>query len=586
MCGIVGIVGNKNCPTFCYESLRKLEYRGYDSAGMAGLVKKNINIYKEEGKVENIKDFAYNLKSCFCIAHTRWATHGRPTKQNAHPQVSSDGNMAIVHNGIIDNYKQIKKQLQDEGVKFVSETDTECVIQLIAKERGTLLQRVKNATQKLTGSYAFGVLSNLEDVLVATRKNSPLYVASTTKGKMLSSDIICFADVAKSYYELKEGEFAVLSKNKIKIYSNDLKPIKPIYTQLQNCNLDITLNGYPYYMEKEINEIPGVVKKIIVAYKEKNNKKLVEALNMFRGVNDIILIGCGTAYHAGMFGAKLLSKITGINCSAHVASEFKYSDYKTNKNTLAIFISQSGETADTIGCAAVCKNSGAKTLAITNVEHSMLAKMCDEYLLVYAGAEIGVASTKAYIAQLLVLYILSRYLSDKDYDFADIDDLSKKIFKVMNIDNQIVNLLTNNSKMFFIGRGFDYITSLESALKLKEITYKSAEGYSAGELKHGYIALIEDLTPVIVFATDNAVLSKTLGNAEEVKSRGAKIIMVSPQNSVVHDYDYKIELPISQNELYAILAIVPFQMIAYKVSVKLGYNPDKPRNLAKSVTVE
>jgi len=585
MCGIVGLIGNKSAGEKCYSALEKLEYRGYDSAGIACLNKKQIDVYKKQGMVINIREYAKKCNSNVVIAHTRWATHGAPSEQNAHPHLSFDGASAVVHNGIIENYKGIKDSLIKQGVTFVSETDSECIVNLYATKSGKAVEKLSQTIKDLEGSYAVCIIDKKEKCILATRKKSPLYVAYTSQGVMVCSDISCFEGYAKEYYSLEEGQIAYLKPRKIKILDCNLKQTKPKFTPLKATQEENDKDGFDFYMQKEINQIPAIIKRIISSYKYSNLLDDVKLL--FEDVNKIVLIGCGTAYHASCYGAKVLQKELKIECQAYIASEYRYSDNLIDNKTIAIFVSQSGETADTLACANLCKKYGAKTLVITNVEHSALARLCDKYLPVFAGKEVAVASTKAYVAQILVLYILSRALIDCEYDFADIEPLPELAKKLLNIPEQVLDVVKQSSKVFFLGRQLDYITALEGALKLKEISYIGAEGYAAGELKHGTLALIEEDVPVVVFATQKELLEKTLNNAHECKARGAKIIFVAPESFGVADNDYKIDLPNELNtELLSIIDIIPFQILAFKTSEALGYNPDKPRNLAKSVTVE
>lgn len=585
MCGIACVVGSKKSPKYCYEALEKLEYRGYDSAGIAGITKDEIKVFKREGRVKNILPFVNKFKSKIVISHTRWATHGKPSEDNAHPHISYNKNYALVHNGIIENYLEIKDELENKGVAFKSQTDSEVVVNLLASLEGKLINKIRELNKRIKGTFALGIIDKQNKCLIGLRRKSPLYVAKTKQGYMLVSDVMCFSGLTKKYYPLKEGEFVIISKNKIHFYSRELKSFKPNYIVIGNKDEKTSKNGYQHYMEKEIKEIPAVIKKIVSVYK--NSSLLENVKDLFEGVNNIKLIGCGTAYHASEYGAKLLEKTLKIPVSAYIASEFKYSCTMASKETLAIFVSQSGETIDTIGCAEIMKEKGAKTLAITNVENSLLTQICDKFLPVLAGKEIAVASTKAYVAQVLVLYILNRYLQDNAYDFEDISNLANSAEKLAIINEEIVDIIVNEPRVFYIGRQLDSITSLEAALKLKEITYKSAEGYPAGELKHGTIALIEEGTPVVVFATNRELFEKSLSALEEVKARGAKVILVAPKSLSCEKANFTVELPEEYNDdVLSILSIIPFQFLAYKVSVKLGYNPDKPRNLAKSVTVE
>lgn len=585
MCGIVGVISNKNASQTCYNSLEKLEYRGYDSAGMAGFDGKKINVFKKQGRVENIKDYCFENKDKIVIAHTRWATHGKPCEENAHPQISFDGKIALVHNGIIENYQEIKKKLTKQNITFKSETDTEVVCSLIATKKGTLLEKVQSACKEIVGSYAFAIIDDKNKQIVVAKNHSPLYVGFSKTLKMVASDIICFSGKNLSYFSLEDGNFAVLSSKGVEVFDKNLKKIK---VKFQNNNLsddEIDLCGFKHYMEKEIFEIPAVIKRISSEYI--NFEKIKNAVKLFENIDKIVLVACGTAYHASMFGAKVLKKATNKEADAFIASEFRYSSPIISDKTLAIFVSQSGETADTLAALKLCKEHRAKTLSITNVPYSAIATSCDENLHICAGKEIGVASTKAYVAQILVLYILSKYIENHNYDISEVEKLEESAKQMLNIDENIVKMVVSQQKVFYIGRQFDYISSLESALKLKEISYKSAEGYAAGELKHGTIALIEKDTPVFVFATDENLFDKTLVSGQEVKSRGAKVILIAPKSKNSEICDFKINLPNGlSSELCSIIDLIPMQLLALKTTLCLGLNPDKPRNLAKSVTVE
>ncbi len=579
MCGIACVAGDSNSAKYCYEALSQLEYRGYDSAGIAGIIEREIEIFKKEGRVKNIQSFADEFKAELVISHTRWATHGKPSDINSHPHLSNDKKIAIVHNGIIENYKDIKKHCQSQGVVFASDTDSECISQLISIEQGNILEKVKAATSMLKGSYALGILSLEDNAIVACAKESPLYIAKTTNGNMVASDVICFNGIASEYYAVKQNEYVLITKDEIIVYTKDFEKKKVQYLSLDSLNINVDLAGNKYYMLKEIKEIPKVINKIASTTEQINSK----VLKLFEGKKTIKIIGCGTAYHASMYGAKVLQDALRVPCDACVASEFIYANNIIDSKTLCIFVSQSGETADTLSAQKLCKQSGAKTLAITNVEYSALAKVCDEYLSVYAGREIAVASTKAYIAQILIFYLLAKKLKGESFDLKPLEKSAKQMIK---IDEELVNYVTKENKIFYLGRQLDYVSALEAALKLKEITYKGAEGYAAGELKHGTIALIEDNTLVIVFATDEAIIDKTLSGLQEVKARGAKIVLVSYKKYKTKDADYFIEVPKLDKELSCILSILPLQLLAFKVCIKLNLNPDKPRNLAKSVTVE
>lgn len=582
MCGIVGIIG-KNAGKNCYFALEKLEYRGYDSSGVAEIKGEKIHVFKRQGRVQNIKDFCEKSDAKIVIGHTRWATHGMPCEKNAHPILSSTKQIAIIHNGIIENFKQLKEQLKKQNFVFQTDTDTEVACNFIQNQTGSPLEKLKKATDKFVGSFAFAcVFENQKEIFVAKR-TSPLYVAKTKNGNMVASDILCF-DEQSEFYSLCDNEFAILSENQIQVFDKDLKVKNVKFEKSNLCREEIELCGFDYFMQKEIFEIPAVIKRICSNFEKVD--KILPALEMFNGVENIEIVACGTAYHAGLYGAKILQEKLKIPANARIASEFRYGENILKENTLVILVSQSGETADTFCVGEMCKKQGTKILSITNAQNSSIARLADVNLHIFAGKEIGVASTKAYVSMILMFYVLSEYLKNKDFNILEIEKLENQVKKIMNIDKKIVDLVVNSQRVFFIGRQFDSITALEGALKLKEISYKSAEGYPAGELKHGTLALIEKGTPVFVISTDRRIHEKTMSNAEEVCSREGKIILISPTGFEKGCADYQITLDENSPELCQILAIVPLQLLALETAKKLNLNPDKPRNLAKSVTVE
>lgn len=583
MCGIVGIASRFNIAKNCYTALEKLEYRGYDSAGIVGINKKQIQVFKKQGRVKSIKDFCEKANFKTAIAHTRWATHGRPCEENAHPIVSFSGKIAIVHNGIIENYLELKQDLEKQGVVFRTQTDTEIICNLIEKQEGNILEKVKKACDKLVGSYAFAVICEGKNELVVARKSSPLYVGFTRFGNMVASDVLCFEKNAK-YCPLEDGEFALVSKTKIQIYSNSLEKEKKNFVTIQTGGEETNLCGFDFYMEKEINETPAVLKRVIEEYRGKT--KILPAIKLFQGVKNVEIIACGTAYHSGLYGAKILQETLGISVKSNIASEFRYEKNNVKENTLAILVSQSGETADTLRAGEMCKKNGYKILAIINAMESSMSRLADVSLNIFAGKEIGVASTKAYSAMCLVFYILANYLKNENYDTFEIEKLADLSKDVLKVDKEIVEIVKNSNRVFFIGRQYDSISSLEGALKVKEISYKSAEGYPAGELKHGTLALIGSGTPVFVLSTDKDMHDKTMASAEEVSSRGGTIILIAPHGFDKGCANYVIRIGNLEREIAPILSIIPLQTIAFETAKTMGLNPDKPRNLAKSVTVE
>ncbi len=582
MCGIVGIIG-KNAGKSCYDALEKLEYRGYDSAGVAEIDGNEILVFKRQGRVQNVKNFCENSKSKIMIGHTRWATHGMPCEKNAHPILSSKKQIAIIHNGIIENFKKLKEQLQKNGVVFQSDTDTEVACNQIQSETGSPLEMIKKATEKFVGSFAIACVFEKQKEIFVAKKTSPLYVAKTKMGNMVASDILCF-DEDSEFHALCDNEFAILSEDRIEVFDKDLNVKKVKFEKSTLCREEIELCGFKHFMQKEIFEIPAVIKRICSNFEKKS--EILPALEMFKKIENIEIVACGTAYHASLYGAKILQERLKIPANARIASEFRYGENVLKKNTLVILVSQSGETADTLCVGEMCKRQGIKVLSITNAQNSSIARLADVNLHIFAGKEIGVASTKAYVAMILMFYVLSGYLSCENFNVFEIEKLEKQVEKMLSIDERIVDLVARSQRIFFIGRQFDSITALEGALKLKEISYKSAEGYPAGELKHGTLALIEKGTPVFVISTDEKIHEKTMSNAEEVHSREGKIILISPKGFEKGCSDFQITFDKNPTELCQILAIIPLQLLALETAKKLNLNPDKPRNLAKSVTVE
>lgn len=604
MCGIAGFIGEQNLTKeFLLGSLKTLEYRGYDSAGMATFENGNILIKKCEGKIANLeKSINTNEKSTCGIAHTRWATHGEPTLVNAHPHLSNNGHWAVVHNGIIENFDILKSDLAKHNYTFYSQTDTEVICNLLEKNFSqNPLSTLIDVCKQLNGSYALACIhKNYPNTLFLAKNKSPLYVATQNNNVMVASDTICFIDKAKLYYSLEDGEFCKAELNSLTFYNSLGQEISKTPQVLNDYNISNSKQHYNHFMDKEINEVPHVLKNVAKVYGEKNifGKFNNEFLSKF---NKIVLIGCGTAYHASLMGAKFLNDFARVDANAYVASEYRYSNPILNNQTLCIFVSQSGETADTLAVCELAKNAGACTVALTNVLYSTLAKQVNYVLPVCAGTEIAVASTKAYSAQISVLYMLAKHLQNVMFGtqnnyVLDIEQLSEQIQipTCSNLEPLIGMLAPKNNtpaikNVFFIGRQYDYVTALEASLKLKEITYIFCAEHPAGELKHGFLALVDQTSLLFAIATNKDLLNKTLNGAFEALARGAKVVLVTqfdlPQETTQKFFKY-VKLPAVKDELMPILSISYFQKLAYETSLAKNLNPDQPRNLAKSVTVE
>lgn len=598
MCGIVGYIGDKIVDKELVGILKNLEYRGYDSAGIAEIDNEKIITTKAEGKISNLESILKNNKNSQCgIAHTRWATHGKPTVANAHPHLSANGEWAVVHNGIIENFGELKKEITSlGGIKFASDTDTEVIPQLLQITSGeTPMQKLIAVCKRLEGSYALVCLNSKDNqTLYLAKKKSPLYVATNGKEVFVASDPICFCGKVKSYYVLEDDEFCRAEKSNLIFYDINGDNINKSATKLNEFESNFGKQNYAHFMQKEIDEVPSVLKRIVNTYRDNNAFQKFDKDFVMR-FNKIVFVGCGTAYHAGLMGANLIEKIARIECRTYVASEFRYSNPIIDERTLCIFVSQSGETADTIAAHDLAKEKGAITMALTNVLYSALAKKSDIILPVCAGPEIAVASTKAYTAQITILYMFAKHLSNVlmgntcNY-LTIIDKLVSDIQSISKIKlNDLAQELKDEKQAFFIGRDVDYITSEEASLKLKEITYINSSAYPSGELKHGFLALVEEGTFLFVIATQKDLLDKTLNASHEAYARGAKIVLVTGLDVSVEKMEgvYKtIKLPNLDKDLMPIVSIGVFQKLSYLVSVAKGFNPDQPRNLAKSVTVE
>ena len=585
MCGIVGYIGEKS-ESHLLRGLEMLEYRGYDSAGIAVIRNKKMNVFKEVGKVENLKLKVQECESFGVgIAHTRWATHGKVNLENAHPQLSENRKIALVHNGIIENYDILKSELLNKGVKFDGDTDSEVIVKLLGDDLN--LEKINNVMKKLEGSYALAIITEEEDKIYFAKDKSPLYVAKFDGRAMIASDPSCFAQFSKVYYDLSDGEYGVVTKDKIRIYKNgklEKKKAKAIDFKFSSQGHD----GFNHYMIKEIYQSGEALQNIIARYSQKKMRDYIKNIAS-QDIEKIYLIGCGTAFHASLIGKSYLKNYTEFEVECELASEFVNQKNRINSKSLCIFISQSGETADTISALKFCQERDALTLTITNVEYSTLAKLSNYVLPICAGQERAVASTKAYFAQCIVLNILAKVFAHQNY----ISSL-KGFAKALDYgDDEQIKQITNNiylkNELFFIGRGIDYITCQEASLKLKEISYINSQALPSGELKHGTLALIDRNSIVISIITDEALFKKSINNACEIKSRGGKLILFTSfdvTKEIEEIFDYIVQIKEAPYDFMPLQTIIQLQKLAYFTSIKRGNNPDMPRNLAKSVTVE
>ncbi len=594
MCGIIGYNGNKNAIPIVIDGLKNLEYRGYDSSGIAYFHNEKIKIIKEKGRISELEKILDDDTPNLCIGHTRWATHGKPSKVNSHPHKS--GEITIVHNGIIENYASLKEDLIKEGYTFLSETDTEvaaAMIDYLYSKDNDKLKVLEKLEDILRGSYALLILFRDDpDNIYALRKGSPLIVAKSKTGNLVASDIPAILDYTKDYYLLDENDIAIIGKNDIKFFKDG----KEITKNLLTFEFDISSakkDGYKHYMLKEIYEQPKVIRNYLDHYL--NNMDLIPDLSVYEKVH---IVACGSAYHAGLIGNYLFEEYGDMEVTCYVASEYRYKKNFINDKTLVILISQSGETADTIASLRLAKEKGAKTLGIVNVVGSTIARESDQVIYINAGCEIAVATTKAYTLQVLTLSLCAYKLGiikgkiDKNRELElkkSYYNLSKEIEEVLNFDyKKYAKRIAKSKNAFFIGRLIDYYICEEGSLKLKEISYIHSETYPAGELKHGTISLIEENTPVIAVITDKKIAEKTISNIKEVRARGAYTLILKNKDIEISPdiYDDVMEIEELNDLVSSILTIVPLQMLAYHVADSLGYDIDKPRNLAKSVTVE
>jgi glucosamine--fructose-6-phosphate aminotransferase (isomerizing) len=596
MCGIVGFVGDNEVEKTLINCLKKLEYRGYDSSGIAVISKGKIVVTKAQGKICKLEAKIKPATSVTCgIGHTRWATHGKATTRNAHPHSSANGEWSVVHNGIIENFDKLKNTLKNDGVQFLSQTDTEVISQLLGRSGKKGIGALISVCNQLEGSWALACLNKFDEkTIYLARNKSPLYVCSKGENSFVASDPICFAELKVPYYSLEDGEFCVASAKNLQFFDKNEREIAKEANKLSLNFLDASKGQFEHFMQKEIEEIPSALQRVANTYNGgaaflKFKKCLISKINRIK------IVGCGTAFHSGLMGATFLENMLNVESTAHIASEFRYQNPILDNHTMCIFVSQSGETADTICALELAKEKGSLVVVLTNVPYSTIAKKADIVLPICAGPEIAVASTKAYVCQLAVFFLLAKFLKQRKYekksfDTKEIFDLSQKVFiPTKNELEKITKLLLSAPNIFFLGRDKDFFTAQESSLKMKEITYLNATAIPTGELKHGVLALVEKNSALMIIATEKRLLEKTLNGANEVFARGGKIVLVSPfevkdecqQGIVAH-----LKLPNIDEDMLQIISVVPMQELAYQVCIAKHLNPDQPRNLAKSVTVE
>lgn len=605
MCGIVGYVGYKDISnSVLIDGLKSLEYRGYDSAGVAILQNNKIQVVKTRGKVSRLEEKLQQKKiqpATLGIAHTRWATHGIPNETNSHPH--HQGKVTLVHNGIIENYHEIKKELQAKGYVFASQTDSEVAcayIDYLYTTTDNKNEVLKEANKKFRGSFAFGILFDDDlDTLYAMRRNSPLILATSNEGNFIASDVPAILKYTKQYILLDQDEFAILKKDQIHVFNKDGEEIDYTVQEATMDVMDIQKGGYEHFMLKEIHEEPKVVSDTIRKYVDNDVEQLVNNLPDLSKYKEIDIVACGSAMYAGMIAKSLIETKARVKVNVDVASEYRYKNPILTNETLVLLVSQSGETADTLAALNLAKSQGVDTLAIVNVIGSSIAREAKYVAYTLAGPEIAVATTKAYCTQVALLSLITlnlAYVHGK-VSREEANEIIKELHKLPEIltylmeDVQYVTagkMISRHSDVFFIGRGLDYALSMEGSLKLKEISYIHSEAYAAGELKHGTISLIEEGTPVIALATDENLYEKTISNIKEVKARGANVILICREDFEVADdfYDYRISIPKVDVLVQAIATIIPLQLLSYQIANLRGCEIDQPRNLAKSVTVE
>ena len=608
MCGIVGVVGYKPAPELLIAGLRQLEYRGYDSVGISVFKQGEIKTLKTKGRIDNIdaKLILNPLPDAFVgIGHTRWATHGEPSDINSHPH--GNHRISLVHNGIIENYLQIKERMIRKGYTFESQTDTEALAKLVDYyyvQKGNPLEAIKKVLEKIRGSYALGILfEGHPDTIYAIRKDSPLIIGLGKHENFIASDITAILDHTREYYLLEEDEIAIIKQDSVIVLDRDLEKIQKEVQVASWDRQSAEKAGYPHFMLKEIHEQPTVLMNAVGPRIKDHKIDFSESgltNDVLKGIHKFHLIACGTAMHAAMVGKQLIEKHARVSCDVEVASEFRYRDPILDQNDMVIIVSQSGETADSLAALRLAKARGVKVIAIVNVVGSSIAREADYVLYTWAGLEIAVASTKAYFVQVALFTLLAYKLGEvKGFVTAEqtevllssliaLPAITQELLDKQETIKQMASEFVNNKNVFFLGRGLDYAMALEASLKLKEISYIHSEAYPAGELKHGTISLIVDDFPVIALVTQAALVEKMVSNIKEVKARGAKVILIGrPGLEHTDDFsDREFILPEVHEDLMPLVSIIPLQLFAYYSSVLRGLDVDKPRNLAKSVTVE
>ncbi len=597
MCGIVGYIGKKNAIEILINGLEKLEYRGYDSAGIAFLTD-DIKILKNKGKIKNLKNkINFDEKSTLGIGHTRWATHGEANEINAHPH--QVGKITLVHNGIIENYEEIKKELINKGYTFKTETDSEvgcALLNFLYQKNQNMIKSIEEFKTIVKGSYALGIIcSDDKDTLYTVKNASPLIIGVGDNENFIASDVPAILKYTNKYITLDDLEFAKITKDKIECYDKKNKVITKDIKIFSGDAMDIEKNGYEHFMLKEIHEEPSVIKKTFDKYID--NNKIGDKIPDLSKYKKITIVACGSAYHAGLIGKNLIENYANIPVDVEIASEYRYKKHFFNEKELVIVVSQSGETADSLASLKLAKENKIDTLGIINVKESSIARESDIVLYTEAGNEIAVATTKAYSTQVALFSLISLTIANKN-NLLNKDEIIEILKEIKLLPNKIEQLINNDiyqkiaeeiykdDDIFFLGRGIDYAIALEGSLKLKEISYIHSEAYAAGELKHGTISLIDKDTPVIAIITDNNIKDKTISNVKEVKARGAKTILISNENLDNSCFDKKVIIPSIHPLLQPLLTVIPLQLIAYEVAKLRDCDIDKPKNLAKSVTVE